>query len=187
MDDFLSVLDAYTLKFISYNRFMGDMVKNRTRILVTHNTSLAFYHVGYVVFSNSQGGVVANGSHEDVQSIISIKAELNMFEDQSYEESILPPNLEVNNIKRLILEEECAKGVWPTERKIEINNLTLKYAPDHDPVIKRISLNIKGGLFDLRSGLTTIPQDAILFSGTIILKLDPFNLDPFNQYEDQQL
>ena len=40
----------------------------------------------------------------------------------------------------------------------------------------------KLGLHDLRSRLTIIPQDPIIFNGTI-----RFNLDPFNQFEDSKL
>ena len=38
------------------------------------------------------------------------------------------------------------------------------------------------GLHDLRSRLTIIPQDPVVFSGTLRM-----NLDPFNQYSDQEV
>ena len=38
------------------------------------------------------------------------------------------------------------------------------------------------GLHDLRPSISVIPQDPVLFSGSI-----RYNLDPFNQYNDDKL
>jgi len=55
-----------------------------------------------------------------------------------------------------------------------------------EPVEGRIvidGINIANlGLHDLRSNLTIIPQDPVLFSGTL-----RFNLDPFNRHSDDEI
>lgn len=48
-------------------------------------------------------------------------------------------------------------------------------------IIDGLELN-KLKLKDLRSNISVIPQDPVLFVGTI-----RYNLDPFNQYDDVQL
>ena len=118
------------------------------------------------------------------------------------------------------------KQPWPTEGKLEITNLKMRYRKDLDLVLNGISLKINGGekigicgrtgsgksslflslfrlveperngseiiidgidclklgLRDLRSNLSIIPQDPVLFSGTL-----RFNLDPFGQYTDDEM
>lgn len=55
-----------------------------------------------------------------------------------------------------------------------------------EPVEGRIIIDgidiSKLGLHDLRSNLTIIPQDPVLFSGTL-----RFNLDPFFHHTDQEI
>ncbi|CAE6439243.1 unnamed protein product [Rhizoctonia solani] len=114
---------------------------------------------------------------------------------------------------------------WPsaTTGTLVVENLTIKYAVDLEPVLKQISFTIHPsekigivgrtgsgkstlalalfrftdpasgkitldgiditsiGLDNLRSKLTLIPQDALLFKGTI-----RDNLDPFNDYTDAE-
>ncbi|KAF0561148.1 P-loop containing nucleoside triphosphate hydrolase protein [Gigaspora margarita] len=113
---------------------------------------------------------------------------------------------------------------WPHNGAITVQNLEVKYAPDLEPVLHRISFNVESqekiglvgrtgsgkstislalfrfvepsygkilideidissiGVEDLRSRITIIPQDPILFTGTI-----RSNLDAFSQYEDSEI
>ncbi|CAD5211774.1 unnamed protein product [Bursaphelenchus okinawaensis] len=54
-------------------------------------------------------------------------------------------------------------------------------AAEGDITIDKVNIS-EIGLHDLRSNITIIPQDPVLFSGTL-----RFNLDPFNRYSDEQL
>ncbi|XP_075623995.1 multidrug resistance-associated protein 1 isoform X1 [Balearica regulorum gibbericeps] len=114
--------------------------------------------------------------------------------------------------------------VWLTEGRIEFRNYSLRYRPNLELALKRVTLTISGqekigitgrtgagkstlavgllrlveaaegvilidgldiaqlGLHDLRTNITVVPQDPVLFSGSLRM-----NLDPLNHYSDADI
>ncbi|KAK8174078.1 putative ABC bile acid transporter [Phyllosticta citrichinensis] len=117
-----------------------------------------------------------------------------------------------------------APAAWPSEGRLEVDNLVVSYAADLAPVLKGVSFSVRPNervgvvgrtgagkssltlalfrflearegsihidgldiaalrLHDVRSRLAIIPQDPVLFSGTV-----RSNLDPFNEHTDAEL
>lgn len=61
LDDIFSALDTLTSRFILENLFKGDLVKDRTIVLVTHHTHLAGPVADYMVTLDDEGSVAQAG------------------------------------------------------------------------------------------------------------------------------
>ncbi|KIJ23038.1 hypothetical protein M422DRAFT_105687, partial [Sphaerobolus stellatus SS14] len=68
LDDVLSALDVHTSKWILEKCFLGDLVKGRTLIMVTHNVSLIGPHADFVVSLGIDARILAQGSFSEVLS-----------------------------------------------------------------------------------------------------------------------
>ncbi|KAI7897860.1 uncharacterized protein BX663DRAFT_276584 [Cokeromyces recurvatus] len=66
LDDCLSAVDAHTAKHLYQYCLLGEYMRNRTVILVTHHVGLCIRGAGYVVALDESGSVAAAGMPLDV-------------------------------------------------------------------------------------------------------------------------
>lgn len=132
--------------------------------------------------------------------------------------------IEYSNLPTESLDGADPPAAWPSEGRLEVNDLVVGYAPDLPPVLKGLTFSVERNerigvvgrtgagkssltlalfrflearegsihidgldiskikLHALRSRLAIIPQDPVLFSGTV-----RSNLDAFDEHEDIEL
>ncbi|KAK0473305.1 hypothetical protein IW261DRAFT_1342846 [Armillaria novae-zelandiae] len=114
LDDVLAALDVHTAKWIVDKCFMGDLMKSRTIILVTHNVAMARPIANFVV-SIKNGRVASQGSISDVlvhdtslaDEIDQVQKAMDKVEEEI--DSQLPPDAKKSDGK-LIVAEEIEEG-----------------------------------------------------------------------------
>ena len=67
LDDCLSAVDSHTAEWIIDHCLTGDLMRNRTCVLITHNVALSMHRAKHVVMLDN-GKVIAQGSADSISS-----------------------------------------------------------------------------------------------------------------------
>ncbi|KAI6136946.1 hypothetical protein F5141DRAFT_1077700 [Pisolithus sp. B1] len=115
LDDVLAALDVHTSKWIVEKCFAGDLLKNRTVILVTHNVAVVSPVAQYVVSLSSNGRIASQGTlSEAIATNDKLAAEVaKEQEGLEREEEVVDNAEQVPQNKgdgKLVLEEEILEG-----------------------------------------------------------------------------
>ncbi|KAI5991472.1 hypothetical protein EDD15DRAFT_2275310 [Pisolithus albus] len=114
LDDVLAALDVHTSKWIVENCFAGDLIRNRTVILVTHNVAVVSPVAQYVVSLSSNGRIASQGTlSEAIATDDKLAAEVaKEQEGLEKDEEVAGTAEQVPQKKdgKLVLEEEILEG-----------------------------------------------------------------------------
>ncbi|KAJ2617833.1 hypothetical protein EV177_000369 [Coemansia sp. RSA 1804] len=189
IDDCLSAVDAHTAKHILVECLSGGsgIMQGRTRVLVTH----------HVAIDNE----MSMNSVERIMQYLNIEQEAALESDPQNKPPATWPNKGDLLIDNLVVEyvpgapvlHGISLSVKHGEKvgvvgrtgagKSTISLALLRFLEASKGKIVLDGVDIsKIGLEDLRRNVTIIPQDPVLFNGTI-----RFNLDPFDEHPDELL
>jgi ABC-type multidrug transport system fused ATPase/permease subunit len=84
LDDCLSAVDAHTAKHLYENCLMGELMANRTRILVTHHVGLCLKGAEYIVAMRN-GEIAGSGHPADVIKTGVLGEELSQIQEEQAE------------------------------------------------------------------------------------------------------
>ncbi|EKM51019.1 uncharacterized protein PHACADRAFT_177708 [Phanerochaete carnosa HHB-10118-sp] len=115
LDDVLAALDVHTSRWVVNKCFKGDLMKNRTTILVTHNITLTAPLAKFILFMGPNGSIQSSGTPTDVlgtdpelKKEVEYEAEaLELDEDEDNVGATTPTDPEKG---KLIIAEEIALG-----------------------------------------------------------------------------
>ncbi|KAJ7072015.1 P-loop containing nucleoside triphosphate hydrolase protein [Mycena amicta] len=118
LDDILAALDVHTARHIVEKCLKGDLIQNRTVILVTHNVALTSQIAGFVVSVGLDGRILSQGSVSDAlasdetlaKEVRKEEEELAAAEKEVDAEVVAAEDAEKKDKGKLIVAEELAIG-----------------------------------------------------------------------------
>ncbi|KAI0693031.1 hypothetical protein BC835DRAFT_1520746 [Cytidiella melzeri] len=121
LDDVLAALDVHTSRWIVDKCFKGDLLRDRTVLLVTHNVAMAGPLASFVVCLDADGHIISQGSVSDA-----IAKDSKLIEEIEHEEKAVETVVEAEGYAvdkkpvegdkgKLVVVEEIAHGhiSWP--------------------------------------------------------------------------
>jgi ABC-type multidrug transport system fused ATPase/permease subunit len=109
LDDCLSAVDSYTARHIFENAIDGELMQDRTCILVTHNISLALSSSSYIVVLDN-GKIVTHGPPDEVMRSGALGEEILKSRPGSGKTSAAPSRVQ-SNLEEITSQSTDLKGV----------------------------------------------------------------------------
>ncbi|XP_037545242.1 multidrug resistance-associated protein 1-like [Nematolebias whitei] len=186
LDDPLSAVDAHVGKHI-FDHVVGPqgLLKDKTRVLVTHG--LSYLPQTDLILVMVEGEITEVGSYQQLMAKDGAFAEfqrtyasVDQTEDIADMQLVLTRDVSVSNLK--IGDNVGIVGrTGAGKSSLTLGLFRIIEAAEGHILIDGVDI-AKLGLHELRSRITIIPQDPVLFSGSLRM-----NLDPFDFYSDEDI